>query len=329
MKWKNLVLPHEVAAEESTQTERFTRFVLEPLERGFGVTIGNSLRRVLLSAIQGAAVTSLRIEGVQHEFSTIPGVYEEVTQIVLNVKKLRIKMHTDEPRTLRLQVDGKGKYAADKIETGADVEIMNPEQHILECTEDKKFGIEIDVDLGRGYVLAEQNKQTQQERPVNTIWVDSLFSPVVKVNYTVDATRVGQRTDYDRLTMEITTDGSLSPQEALGYSAKLLSDHLRYFIHKDEEIIPVEEKKEDEETLRIRNLLNTRVDELELSVRSSNCLRAANIQTLRELVQRSESDMLKYRNFGRKSLTELTAILEELGLAWGMDVAAYFDSNNE
>ncbi len=329
MRWKNLVLPNEVAADESTETERYTRFVLEPLERGFGVTIGNSLRRVLLSAIQGAAVTSLRIEGVLHEFSTIPGVYEDVTQIVLNIKKLRIKLHSEEPRTIRLEVDGKGKYNAGQMETGTDVEIMNPDLHLLECTEDKKFVVEIDVDLGRGYVLADQNKAEQPERPVGTIWVDSLFSPVVKVNYTVENTRVGQRTDYDRLTLEVTTDGSMSPEEALGFSAKLLSDHLKYFVHIDEEIVPVEEKKEDEETVRVRNLLNTRVDELELSVRSSNCLRAANIQTLKDLVQRSESDMLKYRNFGRKSLTELTAILEELGLTWGMDVAKFYSDNNE
>ncbi len=321
MKWRNLVLPKEVATEGVSEDQRFARFVLEPLERGFGVTIGNSLRRILLSAIQGAAVTSIRIEGVQHEFSTIPGVYEDVTQIVLNLKKLRIKMHNDDPKTLKLAINGKGKYNAGKIEANADIEILNPELHIIELTEDKKFNIEIDMDLGRGYVLADQNKRA--DRPVGTILVDSLFSPVIKVNYTVENTRVGQRTDYDRLTLEVTTDGSLSPEEAIGYSAKLLADHLRFFIHIDEDIIPVEEKKEDEEIVRVRNLLNTRVDELELSVRSSNCLRAANIQTLRDLVTKSESDMLKYRNFGRKSLTELSAILEEQGMSWGMDISKF------
>lgn len=321
MRWKNLVLPKEVVTEELSENQRYARFVLEPLERGFGVTIGNALRRILLSAIQGAAVTSLRIEGVQHEFSTIPGVYEDVTQIVLNLKKLRLKMHSDDPKILTLPITGKGKYTAGMIEVGPDIEILNPDLHIIELTEDKKFKIEIDVDLGRGYVLADQNKRP--DKPVGSIFVDSLFSPVVKVNYTVENTRVGQRTDYDRLTLEVTTDGSLTPEESIGYSAKLLADHLRYFIHIDEDIVPVEEKKEDEETVKVRNLLNTRVDELELSVRSSNCLRAANIQTLRDLVQRSESDMLKYRNFGRKSLTELTAILEELGLSWGMDLSRY------
>lgn len=325
MKWKNLVLPREVIKEEATSTERYTRFVLEPLERGFGTTMGNALRRILLSAIQGAAVTSLRIEGVLHEFSTIPGVYEDVTQIVLNLKKLRIKMHTDEPKTISLSIDGKGRYGANKLQADADVVILNPELHLMELTEDKKFNIEIDIDTGRGYILSDQNKRP--DRPVGTIWVDSLFSPVTKVNYTVDNTRVGQRTDYDRLTLEIWTDGSMTPEEALGYSAKLLSDHLRFFIHLDEEIIPTEEKKEDEETMRVRNLLNTRVDELELSVRSSNCLRAANIQTLKELVSRTESDMLKYRNFGRKSLTELSAILEELSLSWGMDISKYFQAD--
>lgn len=321
MRWRNLVLPKEVVTEELSENQRYARFVLEPLERGFGVTIGNALRRILLSAIQGAAVTSMRIEGVQHEFSTLPGVYEDVTQIVLNLKKLRLKVHTDDARTLTLPITGKGKYTAGMIETGPDVEVLNPDLHIIELTEDKKLKIEIDIDLGRGYVLADQNKRP--DRPVGTIFVDSLFSPVIKVNYTVENTRVGQRTDYDRLTLEVTTDGSLSPEESIGYSAKLLADHLRYFIHIDEDIVPIEEKKEDEETVKIRNLLNTRVDELELSVRSSNCLRAANIQTLRDLVQRSESDMLKYRNFGRKSLTELTAILEELGLSWGMDIGRY------
>ncbi|MCC6964339.1 MAG: DNA-directed RNA polymerase subunit alpha [candidate division Zixibacteria bacterium] len=321
MRWKNLVLPKEVVTEELSENQRYARFVLEPLERGFGVTIGNALRRILLSAIQGAAVTSLRIEGVQHEFSTIPGVYEDVTQIVLNLKKLRLKMHSDDPKILTLPITGKGKYTAGMIEVGPDIEILNPDLHIIELTEDKKFKIEIDVDLGRGYVLADQNKRP--DKPVGSIFVDSLFSPVIKVNYTVENTRVGQRTDYDRLTLEVTTDGSLTPEESIGYSAKLLADHLRYFIHIDEDIVPVEEKKEDEETVKVRNLLNTRVDELELSVRSSNCLRAANIQTLRDLVQRSESDMLKYRNFGRKSLTELTAILEELGLSWGMDLSRY------
>lgn len=321
MKWRNLVLPKEVATEGVSEDQRFARFVLEPLERGFGVTIGNSLRRILLSAIQGAAVTSIRIEGVQHEFSTIPGVYEDVTQIVLNLKKLRIKMHNDDPKTLKLAITGKGKYNAGMIEANADIEILNPDLHILELTEDKKFNIEIDMDLGRGYVLAEGNKRP--DRPVGTILVDSLFSPVIKVNYTVENTRVGQRTDYDRLTLEVMTDGSLSPEEAIGYSAKLLADHLRFFIHIDEDIIPVEEKKEDEEIVRVRNLLNTRVDELELSVRSSNCLRAANIQTLRDLVTKSESDMLKYRNFGRKSLTELSAILDEQGMSWGMDISKF------
>lgn len=325
MKWKNLVLPKDVFKDEATETNRYTRFVMEPLERGFGVTLGNALRRVLLSAIQGAAVTALRIEGVQHEFSTIPGVYEDVTQIVLNIKKLRLKVMSDEPKVLTLKVDGKGAYTAGQIETVPEVEILDPDLHILECTENKKFTIELDCETGRGYVLADQNKKP--ERPVGTIWVDSLFSPVTKVNYVVDNTRVGQRTDYDKLTLDVWTDGSMTPEEALGFSAKLLSDHLKYFVHIDEEIEIAEEKTEDEETVRMRNLLNTRVDELELSVRSSNCLRAANIQTLKDLVTRSESDMLKYRNFGRKSLTELTNILEELGLSWGMNLDNMFDGD--
>jgi DNA-directed RNA polymerase subunit alpha len=289
-------MPKEVSQEEAEDPRFFGRFVMEPLERGFGNTIGNALRRVLLSSLQGSAVVSMRIEGVPHEFSTITGVYEDVTDVVLNVKKLWVKVDADEMQTITLECDGKGRYSAKDIQCPAEVEIVNPEQHIIELTDDVKVKIEMDVDTGRSYVLSEQNKRP--DAPVGTIFVDSLFSPVTKVNYVVENTRVGQKTDYDQLTLEVSTNGIVEPLDALGYAAKLLKDHLQLFIHTEEEIEVEEEKVEDEETVRIRQLLLTRVDELELSVRSSNCLRAANIQILAELVRKSESEMLKYRNFG-------------------------------
>lgn len=327
MKWKNLQMPKDVNREEVDEPKFFGRFVMEPLERGFGNTIGNALRRVLLSSLQGSAVVSMRIEGVRHEFSTIKGVYEDVTDIVLNVKKLWVKLDADEMKTMTLECDGKGKYSAKDIQLPPEIEIMNPDQHIVELTDDVKITIYLDVDIGRSYVLSEQNKRN--DAPEGTIYVDSLFSPVTKVNYSVENTRVGQRTDYDRLTLELSTNGIVEPQDALGYAAKLLKDHLQMFIHTEEEIEVEEEEVEDEETLRIRQLLQTRVDELELSVRSSNCLRAANIQTLADLVRKTESEMLKYRNFGRKSLTELNNILEELSLSFGMDVDRYLESRSK
>jgi DNA-directed RNA polymerase subunit alpha len=230
-------------------------------------------------------------------------------------------------KVITLECDGKGKYSARDIECPPDVTILNSDQHIVELTDDVKLRIEMDVDSGRSYVLADQNKRP--DAPVGTIFVDSLFSPVIKVNYHVENTRVGQRTDYDRLTMDVTTNGIMAPEESIGFAAKLLRDHLQLFVHTEEEIEVEEEEVEDEETLRIRQLLQTRVDELELSVRSSNCLRAANIQILGDLVRRTESEMLKYRNFGRKSLTELTNILEELGLSFGMDVDKYMETKKK
>lgn len=325
MKWKPLQMPKEVVSDHSSATENYSRFTIEPLERGFGATLGNSLRRVLLSSIQGSAVVALRINGVLHEFSTLDGVYEDVTNIVLNVKSIRVKLHADEMRTLKLKTNQKGKITAGMLESNPEVEILNPDQHICEITDEIEFEMEIDVDGGRCYSVAEQNKRP--DAPVGTVFVDALFSPVVKVAYSVENTRVGQRTDFDRLIMEITTDGTMTPEDALSYSAKILKDHLQMFIHLDEEILVEEEPEEDEAIVRVRNMLNMRVDELELSVRSSNCLRAANIQSLKELVTKSESEMLKYRNFGRKSLNEIGAILDEMELSFGMDISPYFENN--
>lgn len=323
MKWKPLTMPKEVVNDQSSATENYSRFIIEPLERGYGTTLGNSLRRVLLSSIQGAAVVSMRIKGCMHEFSTIPGIYEDVTNIVLNVKNIRVRMFADEIKTLRLTANTKGKLTAGMFEGDPDIEILNPDLHICELTDDTDFEMEIDIDSGRSYNIAEQNKRP--DAPVGTIFIDALFSPVVKVSYNIENTRVGQKTDYDRLIMEITTDGAITPEDALSYAAKLLKDHLQLFIHLDEEIMVEEEPEVDEEVVKVRNLLNMRVDELELSVRSSNCLRAANIQTIKDLVTKTESEMLKYRNFGRKSLNEISSILDEMDLSFGMDISKYLE----
>ncbi|MEZ5358978.1 MAG: DNA-directed RNA polymerase subunit alpha [Candidatus Zixiibacteriota bacterium] len=321
MKWKSLQMPKEIVTDQSNPEEGYARFVIEPLERGFGSTIGHSLRRILLSSIQGAAPVALRIDGVLHEFGAIEGVYEDITDIVLNIKKLKVRLNADDRRTLHIRANSKGKFTASSFEEVADIEILNPDLHILELTADREFHLEVDIDYGRGYVVSDLNKR--EDSPVGTIFLDSFFSPVIKVNYEIENTRVGQKTDYDKLLIDIWTDKSLTPEDALGFAAKILKDHMQLFIHIDEEMEIAEEEEEDEEIVRIRQLLKTRVDELELSVRSSNCLRAANIQNLGELVSKTESEMLKYRNFGRKSLNELTSILDELGLSFGMDIDPY------
>ncbi len=323
MKWKPLTMPKEVVNDQSSTTENMSRFIVEPLERGYGVTLGNSLRRVLLSSIQGAAVTAIRVKGALHEFATIPGVYEDVTHIVLNVKSIIVRFHAEEMKTVRLKAKSVGKLTAGMIEADGDVEILNPDQHICELTEPIDFEMELDIEPGRGYHIADMNKRP--DAPVNSVFIDSLFSPVTKVSYFVENTRVGQKTDYDRLILEIHTNGAITPEDALSYGAKLLKDHLQLFIHLDEQVMVEEMPQEDEEILRVRNLLKTRVDELELSVRSSNCLRAANIQTMSDLVTKSEAEMLKYRNFGRKSLNEIGALLEQMNLSFGMDISRYME----
>jgi DNA-directed RNA polymerase subunit alpha len=318
MKWKSMQMPKEVALDEKSATPNYGRFIIEPLERGFGHTLGNAFRRVLLSSIQGTAVTAIRVGGILHEFSTIPGVLEDVTEIVLNVKRLKLKLLSDENKTIILTANSKGSYKAGDIEADPAVEIVNPDLNIVTLNDDIKFRMELDVDSGRGFITSDQNKKAGQ--PAGTIYLDTRFSPVTKVNYNVEDTRVGQRTDYDKLTLDIWTDATITPEEALTFSAKLIKDHLNIFAKVDQELEIVEEEKVDEEVMRIRNLLKMRVDELELSVRSSNCLHAANIITLEDLVRKSEQEMLKYRNFGRKSLNELNGILSELGLSFGMDV---------
>lgn len=320
MKWRNLLMPKEIVADETVASPTFGRFRVEPLERGFGNTIGNALRRTLLSSIQGAAVTAVKIDGVLHEFSTIKGVKEDVTDVVLNLKQLIVKMHCDEPKFLHLDVTKKGPITAADIEEDPEIEILNKDLLIATCTDKAHVKMDILIGHGRGYVPSEM--QNLEDFEIGLIPLDANFSPVTHVNYVVKNTRVGQRTDYDSLTIEITTNGTVSPQDALGYAAKIVKDHMLLFIKFEEE--PMEEVVEevDEELEHLKELLGRSVEELELSVRSSNCLKAANIKTLGELVRKTETDMLKYRNFGRKSLKEIVDILDGMGLSLGMDVDA-------
>ena len=321
MKFKNLQMPKNVEIDDKSATPTYAKFSIEPLERGFGVTLGNALRRVLLSSLPGAAVTAAKIEGVQHEFSTITGVKEDVPEIMMNLKQMRFKIHSDAPKMATFDVRGKATATAADLKADPDIEILNPELHVATLNKDGEFRCEIEIGAGRGYVSAEN--QATQDRPIGVLPVDSMFSPVTKVNFEVENTRIGQRIDYDKLTLEIWTDGSLIPSDALAYSAKILKDHFALFIHFEEEIVEEIEEEVDEEFLRIKALLERSVEELELSVRSSNCLKAANIKTIGELVTKSEGEMLKYRNFGRKSLKEIADILTGMNLGFGMDVSKY------
>lgn len=325
MKWKALQMPKEIRREEVAAEGTYGKFVLEAFERGWGITVGNAMRRVLLNSLQGAAVVSVRIEGVEHEYSTIEGVKEDVTDIILNIKKLRVKLLSDHDETLRLDISGAGVVTADSIEKNPNVQILNPDLHIATLSGNASLSIEMQISSGRGYVLAEDLKV--ENAPIGTIFLDANFSPVSKVAFRVSDTRVGQRTDYNRLELEIWTDGSLHPEDAMAYAAKLLVDHFELFINFEGDLEASEEVIQDEEHQRIAQLLRTRVDDLELSVRSSNCLRMANILTLADLVRNKETDMLKYKNFGRKSLVELNDVLTGLGLSFGMNVDEYLDGN--
>ena len=319
MKWRNLLMPKSIE-KDGDAAPASGRFVIEPLERGFGLTIGNALRRTLLSSIQGAAVTGVRINGVLHELSNIPGVLEDVTDIILNLKQLVVRMHTDEPKFLTLSVEKEGAITAADINEDSDIEIMNKDLLLCTATEKTKVEMEILIGHGRGYVPGESHNLDDFD--IGLVPLDSNFSPIRKVAYFVENTRVGQRTDYDKLILDIMTDGSTSPEDALGYAAKIVKDHMLLFIHFDEEPMEEEEEEVDEEVERLRDLLGRSVEELELSVRSSNCLRRANIKTLGELVRRSEAEMLKYRNFGKQSLKEISEILSGMNLHLGMDVEA-------
>lgn len=323
MKWKNLQMPKGLQSDPAN-TDRYGKFTLDPLERGFGTTLGNGLRRVLLSSLQGAAITSVRIEGVLHEFSTLPGVIEDVTEIVLNLKQVRLKLHGDGPKKGVFEMRGKGEVRAGDLQVDPEVEVLNKDLHIAALNRDGDLRMEVEINGGRGYVSADQHSSA--DRPIGVIPIDSLFSPVTKVNYTVEATRLGQRIDYDKLTLEVWTDGSILPNDAVSMSSKILRDHFSLLISFEEEPQQEEEAAVDEDKVRIRKQLDKSVEELELSVRSSNCLRAAEIKTIGELVQKGEAEMLKFRNFGRKSLKEIQDILAEMGLHFGMDVSPYYES---
>lgn len=320
MKWKALQMPKGVA-KDGANAESFGRFVIEPLERGWGVTIGNALRRVLLSSLQGARVVAIRIEGAPHEFGTIPGVKEDITDIVLNIKQLRLKLNSDRDARLKLDVTGEGVVNASAIEANPDVTILNPDLHIATLDKNASLSIEMRVTSGRGYLLGDELKRP--EDPIGWIYLDTHFSPVTKVNVQVTDTRVGQKTDFNKLTLEIWTEGSITPEDALAYAAKLLVDHFEMFINFEGDLEQADSPGNDGERERIASMLKMRVDELELSVRSSNCLRMANIHTIADLVRNTEQDMLKYKNFGRKSLVELSEVLQGLSLSFGFDVDRY------
>lgn len=319
-KFKGLQKPKRLECELETLTSTYGKFYAEPFERGFGLTIGNALRRILLSSIEGAAVTTVRITGALHEFSTIPGVKDDVTDIILNIKGLRVKLHVDHPKTLYLKASSEGEVRASHINPDADVEILNPELYIAALDKDGKLEVEMEVRHGRGYVPAERNKKEGQ--PVDMIAVASIFSPIRKVNFLVEDTRVGQVTDYNKLILEVWTDGSVLPQDAVAYAAKILKDHLSIFINFEEEP-EGEGAAVDEEKERLLEHLNRSVDELELSVRSANCLKNSNVRYIYELVQKTEAEMLKTKNFGRKSLNEIKEILAGMGLALGMKLDGF------
>lgn len=316
----NFQKPKRIETERNSLSDVYGRFVAEPFERGFGVTIGHALRRVLVSSLTGTAVTAVKIQGVYHEFSTIPGVLEDTTEIILNLKELLLKLHVDRPKQLYLQATGPGDILAKHITPDADVEILNPDLHIATLNKDAVLDITMSIQRGRGYVPAEKHAQEIVDPQV--IPIDAVFSPIRKVTFHIENTRVGQATDYDRLILEVHTNGSIHPEEAVAQAARILQDHLQVFISFHEE--PVQEVPAvDEERQRLYENLNRSVDELELSVRSYNCLKNANIRTIGELVQKNESEMLKTRNFGRKSLNEIKEILTLMGLSLGMNLEGF------
>ena len=321
MMWKSLQMPRSFQKVESSEDGRKAKFVVEALERGWGITLGNALRRVLLSSLQGAAIVSVKIEGVEKEFSTIPGVKEDVTDIILNLKSIRVKLLSDHDETLHLDMSGDGEVKAKDFMDNPNVVILTPDVHIATLNGNASLSMDVKISCGRGFVRADELKD--KDAPIGVIATDANFNPVQQVAMHISDTRVGQRTDFNRLELEITTDGSIDPDDALAYAAKLLVDHLEIFINFEGDLESPEELEMDEERQRIATLLRTRVDELELSVRSSNCLRMANIHTVGELVRNKENDMLKYKNFGRKSLVELNEVLTSMGLSFGMDVDDY------
>jgi len=319
IKWKDFQLPKRLECDESTYTDTYGKFAAAPFERGYGVTLGNSLRRVLLSSVEGSAVTSVKISGVQHEFSTIAGVLEDVPEIVLNIKSLVLSSHSKIPKTIYISKDSKGEIKAKDIEGDETIEIINPDLHIATLTKSTKLHIEMEVARGRGYVPAELNKK--EDRSIGLIPIDAVFTPVKKVNFTIENTRVGQRTDYDKLILEIWTNGAVTPKDALLYASNILQRHLDIFVSFGQLPEEVEEESEmSKEEIALYEKLKLPISELELSVRSSNCLREANVKSIGDLVRRNEEDMLILKNFGKKSLNEIKELLAGMGLTLGMQI---------
>ncbi len=322
-------LPDSVECDKATYSSTFGRFIVQPLERGFGITIGNSLRRVLLSSIPGAAISGIKIDGVLHEFDTIPGVFEDVTQIILNLKQVRLKLLNNKSLKTVVEINGAGEFTAKNIQDACpEIEVLNPDLHIATLDSNAKIKMEIYFAQGKGYVPSYEQKLL--ESGIGVIAIDSIFTPIKNVKYEIENVRVKDKNDFEKLTLEISTDGSITPEDALAVAAKIIKDHISMFFSFDYEIPqeqPVTEK--DYEKERIKKILLTTIDDLELSVRSYNCLKAANIKNLAELVRKQESELLKFKNFGKKSLAELTDIVNNFGLKFGMDVDLYINDNNE
>jgi DNA-directed RNA polymerase subunit alpha len=317
--WQTIIRPKRLEVDEETLSPTYGKFVAEPFERGFGITIGNALRRVLLSSTQGAAITAVRIDGILHEFSTVPGVKEDVTEIIMNLKEVELKLNSDGPEKIYIKAKGTGIVTAGDITTSNNVEILNPAQHIATLSHDAKLSIEMTVQAGTGYLSSDKSRD--ENAPIGTIPIDAIFSPIKRVNFNVNYARVGQMTDYERLTLEVWTDGSIAPEDAIAFAAKILQNQLKLFINFEDEIEVVQ--KAEPIGQRFNDNLYRSIDELELSVRSSNCLRNANIRYIWELVTRTEPEMLKTKNFGRKSLNEIKEILSEMGLTLGMKLDGF------
>jgi len=321
IKWRDFQLPKRLECDEPTYTDTYGKFQAAPFERGYGVTLGSGLRRILLSSIEGSAVTSIKIAGVNHEFSAIPGVLEDVPEIILNIKSLVINSHSKIPKTIYIKANSKGEIKAKDIEVDETIEIINPELHIATLTKDAKFAVEMEVSRGRGYVTAELNKK-EEVKSIGVIPVDSIFTPIKKVNFFVENTRVGQRTDYDKLVLEIFTNGAISPKDALLYASNIFQRHLDIFVNFGQlpEDVAEEEYEMTKEEAALYEKLSLPISELELSVRSSNCLREAGIKIIADLVKKGEDEMLGFKNFGKKSLTEIKELLTGMGLTLGMQV---------
>jgi len=320
MNWQKMIRPKKV---QVTSKPSYGKFVCEPLERGFGITIGNSLRRIILSSLYGAAITSVKFEGVMHEFSVIPDIYEDVSEIILNLKEVRFKLSDSEPKIVRIDLTGKREVTAgDIISEDGRCEVLNPEQHIATLSDKAKLKMSMTVNMGKGYSLSEMNKD--EDAPLGTIPVDAVFSPIKRVTYVVGNARVGQRTDYDKLTLEVWTDGSIMPEDAVSYAAKILKEQMTIFINFDEQLEPEPVRKaEEKEKPKFNENLYRSVEELELSVRSANCLKNANIVKIYQLVSKTEAEMLKTKNFGRKSLNEIKEVLSEMDLSLGMKLEGF------